>query len=470
MIIATLVIGILVWLLWRARFSRGSKSSVDTRLEKFEKSELVESLTAFRNGDNRLEIAWACWRYCESSQANCNEFNKANGVDIFISVLTGSGHPQGLMYALQQALRPATADDLRLPLLGTLVAVSQWPEFRGMISGSGVLGIICAIVLAPVQNNPDPATTEGGAEDDKNTTNYTLASNEEPARRTESGDKENRDDKDINDEDEEEAPPMWVDMKALAIKSVEHLTVDHRDIIEAQKKEKPTIENQEKWKYRASEFTKLRDHVSQCGLWSKLCDMVDHPQERLRTAAINCLGSLWGPRGGARLGEKVRDFVSKLQVTDTHGIEALLNVITGQLKDKVVDVVNEKREELEDSLDNGSVALALSCVPVFLTLQWGVKAESMKRLLVLGQASEVSAAIAAGLQLLGDARPLLQQLLATKKEKVSLLLCTACGEHQRGAIKQCGACKAVYCSEQCQKRDWKKGHKEVCKTQVKEMI
>ena len=44
--------------------------------------------------------------------------------------------------------------------------------------------------------------------------------------------------------------------------------------------------------------------------------------------------------------------------------------------------------------------------------------------------------------------------------------CSSCGNEEMEKRLLCGACKGpVYCSAECQKREWKK-HKPVCKRQV----
>ena len=43
------------------------------------------------------------------------------------------------------------------------------------------------------------------------------------------------------------------------------------------------------------------------------------------------------------------------------------------------------------------------------------------------------------------------------------LACAACHKQLKYDAKRCSACKARYCSKECQAEDWQNGHKKLCK-------
>ena len=43
------------------------------------------------------------------------------------------------------------------------------------------------------------------------------------------------------------------------------------------------------------------------------------------------------------------------------------------------------------------------------------------------------------------------------------LACAACHKQLPYDAKRCSACKARYCSKECQAEDWDNGHKKLCK-------
>lgn len=41
-------------------------------------------------------------------------------------------------------------------------------------------------------------------------------------------------------------------------------------------------------------------------------------------------------------------------------------------------------------------------------------------------------------------------------------VCGVCGDGAGEKLKRCANCTEVYCSQACQRKDWLKGHKQLC--------
>ncbi|CAK0789806.1 unnamed protein product, partial [Prorocentrum cordatum] len=65
----------------------------------------------------------------------------------------GGGGGGGLMQALAQALM-ADVSEFKLAVFDTIAAAARWPTLRGRVAGSGVLGVLTAMLLAP--RHPPP--------------------------------------------------------------------------------------------------------------------------------------------------------------------------------------------------------------------------------------------------------------------------------------------------------------------------
>jgi hypothetical protein len=107
--------------------------------------------------------------------------------------------------------------------------------------------------------------------------------------------------------------------------------------------------------------------------------------------------------------------------------------------------------------DKGAFCVALRAVCDLnmwsLSLVWCCKTEKCRKIganQVMGQLEKVSDTLQAN----GGPKP---QRLA---------VCLECGKIQQtlhAAFKQCSRCRfARYCSLECQKKAWKKGHKDMC--------
>ena len=94
--------------------------------------------------------AGCCARVCESLRG-AEAFAACDGLDAFISVAMGQSLKSGgggLMVALAQALAmDVTA--FKEAVFETLCAAAQWPSLKGRIAGSGVLGVVTAMLLSP---------------------------------------------------------------------------------------------------------------------------------------------------------------------------------------------------------------------------------------------------------------------------------------------------------------------------------
>ena len=91
-----------------------------------------------------------CARVCESLRG-AEAFAASDGLDAFISVAMGQSLKSGsggLMVALAQALT-MDMSPFKEAVFETLCAAGQWPSLKGRIAGSGVLGVVTAMLLSP---------------------------------------------------------------------------------------------------------------------------------------------------------------------------------------------------------------------------------------------------------------------------------------------------------------------------------
>jgi len=99
--------------------------------------------------------AQECARWCESMRG-AEIFAETDGMDAFLAVAMGQSmkdgdQAAGVMKALAQAMM-RSMEAFHLAVFGALAAAAQWPQLRGRIAGSGVLGVVTATLLAPCQN------------------------------------------------------------------------------------------------------------------------------------------------------------------------------------------------------------------------------------------------------------------------------------------------------------------------------
>eukprot|EP00397_Hematodinium_sp_SG-2012_P019086 GEMP01019596.1.p1 GENE.GEMP01019596.1~~GEMP01019596.1.p1 ORF type:complete len:704 (+),score=137.25 GEMP01019596.1:36-2147(+) len=671
--------------------------------------QIAQLIQLFRDvPEHRKSAAWWLWRFCEASRINCVMFVKCGGDKVFIDRLLGRGPDQkGVDEALQLSLIPGVDCDLRFPIFGSLIAIADCPEFRWQVSGSGILGIICSTIIAPVdmkiineQNVPpaifknhlpgcihfrrlhdpncpfrfrqharscpsydptqdatllwDPEFKAAAAKlkrekDHKDTREASAsisptdigkegtkeasvgsttaegaggaskagkkgdtggASTRGTQRRSRASARQRRQEADqaasaaataangdtisatdaapvevnqttpdgvldhavqitsatngvdrtskINangqngdaathivakevlpgarakeplsdvaakeeaphnndtgapeketgegvpapcpaipsmvavakakkkcakcrdggyadpddlptaeDEEEDFVPdPAWVDLKALAMKMIEVLCVDHEDIADADLIVEISVLPSKKVEKRRTKrtvlFKDMRDHIENCTLWPKLADLLDNPYEGLRVGSMDCLAALWGPLGDNRNPVGAISFASKLtENIEKNTLHALCMMLLGPLRTEISAVIRTQRNKFENIAEHADVNFSAAVLAVYVAMGWEVKVEVLKRLAALGRTEQVQIVVEQGLCIVGDARELVPIV------KAKWALCTWCGEHQHRSPKRCGSCQAVYCSERCQNRDWKSGHKKLCSNKEK---
>jgi len=102
---------------------------------------------AIQNEDPSAAVE--CVRLCETL-AGAEAFAKTDGLDAFLECAKGQNArgQGGLMQALAQALM-SDMTDFKVAIFETIAAAGRWPSLRGRVAGSGVLGVVTATLLSP---------------------------------------------------------------------------------------------------------------------------------------------------------------------------------------------------------------------------------------------------------------------------------------------------------------------------------
>ena len=102
-----------------------------------------------RHRQENPEAAGWCARLCEKLEG-AEAFVASDGLDAFISVAMGQsvGGGGGLMMALAESLTKEMSN-FKISIFETLLQAGKWPQFKGKVAGSGILGVISAQLLSP---------------------------------------------------------------------------------------------------------------------------------------------------------------------------------------------------------------------------------------------------------------------------------------------------------------------------------